>query len=60
MREDAELRAESNDDAVEDPLAKFLRLWIGLRQRQGLTREAAVAELNSASSLVAGVDLAHD
>jgi hypothetical protein len=52
-----------NDDpkptADAEPAAKIIELWIKLREAQGLTREAAVAELKVASSAIA-INLAHD
>ena len=44
----------------DDPAAAIIRRWIELRQRQGMTREAAIAELNSVGSLLVGVNPAND
>ena len=53
---EADLTVEDNDG----PAANFIQEWLDLRVAQGLTREAAIAELNAAGWVVAGVKLAHD
>ncbi len=35
-----------------DPLADFLEEWICLREAQGWTREAALADLNNAAAAI--------
>jgi hypothetical protein len=54
-----------NDDLIDtkpavddDPAAKIVEQWIKLREAQGFTREAAIAELNAAR--LAMVNLARD
>jgi hypothetical protein len=38
-----------------DPVAKIIEQWIKIRERKGLTREAALAELTGAASLVTSI-----
>jgi hypothetical protein len=45
--------------ANTEPAVKIIEQWIKLREARGLTREAAIAELNAASSAIA-INLAHD
>jgi len=45
--------------ADTEPAVEIIEQWIRLREARGMTREAAIAELNAASSAVA-INLAHD
>ena len=49
--DEKEVEAELPND---HPAAVIIWRWIEIRQRKGLTREAALAELNAASSIVVG------
>jgi hypothetical protein len=45
--------------ADAEPAVKIIEQWIKIREAQGMTREAALAELKAASSAIA-INLAHD
>jgi hypothetical protein len=38
-----------------DPVAELIEQWIKIREAKGLTREAALAELTAAASLVSSI-----
>jgi hypothetical protein len=38
-----------------DPVAEILEQWIKIREAKGLTREAALAELTAAASIVTSI-----
>jgi hypothetical protein len=38
-----------------DPVANMIEQWIKIREAKGLTREAALAELTAAASLVSSI-----
>ena len=41
----------------EDPAAEFLEQWLSIREAQGYTREAAIAELNAVGAALLDVEL---
>jgi hypothetical protein len=43
-----------------DPLADFLEEWVRLREAQGWTREAAIADLNSAADALRAAEAQSD
>ena len=57
MRTDRKNAARS---ASKDPVETLIQDWIAIRQARGMTREAAIAELNTAASVVAGMKLAEN
>ena len=38
-----------------DPIAEIIERWIKVREAKGMTREAALAELNTAASIVTSI-----
>jgi hypothetical protein len=38
-----------------DPAKKIIEQWVKIREAKGLTREAALAELNAAASLLTSI-----
>jgi len=43
---------DSQPTVDTEPAAKIIEQWIKLREAQGLTREAAIAELKAAGSAI--------